>query len=265
MLLTEHLNDGAPRLGVQIEGPICPNRSPVRHHAHGGTDLSAKDHVMILPRNFGSILLPCVWPPTTSADIKGGLFHLPHKGHIAFRIPRVKSTPDDRLDIVEAGDSTDSPKNARLEDQRALRVPVALDDPNPEVRQRLQKPSGPAAVGEVIQRQVAGSNPEVEPLPFGILSDANPAIKMCAIILMDGVAMDAAEPTVGVRQPLQLRVLRPELCVSAVTWQKVPTRALCSLTPTCVSWWRSGGSTSHIAPPDMNSYIKKYEFISPVT
>ena len=25
------------------------------------------------------------------------------------------------------------------------------------------------------------------------------------------------------------------------------------------------GGTSHIAPPDMNSYIKKYEFISPVT
>ncbi len=25
------------------------------------------------------------------------------------------------------------------------------------------------------------------------------------------------------------------------------------------------GGTSHIAPPDMNSYTKKYEFISPVT
>ena len=25
------------------------------------------------------------------------------------------------------------------------------------------------------------------------------------------------------------------------------------------------GGTSHIAPPDMNSYIKKYELISPVT
>jgi hypothetical protein len=50
----------------------------------------------------------------------------------------------------------------------------------------------------------------VEPLPFGILSNANPAIKVGAIILMDGVAIDAAEPTVGVSQPLQLRVLRPE-------------------------------------------------------
>jgi hypothetical protein len=43
----------------------------------------------------------------------------------------------------------------------------------------------------------------VEPLPFGIFSDANPTIKVGAIILMDGVAKDAAEPTVGVSQPLQ--------------------------------------------------------------
>ena len=142
---------------------------------------------------------------------------------------------------MEAGDPTDSLKDAHLEDQQALGVSAALDDPNPEVRQRLQRPSCPVAVGEVIQRQVAGSNPEVEPLPFGILSDANPAIKVGAIILMDGVAIDAAEPTVGVRQPLQLRFLRPELCISAVTWQNVPTRSLCSLTPTCISRRTGGG------------------------
>ena len=103
---------------------------------------------------------------------------------------------------MEAGDPTDSLKDACLEDQRALRVPSALDDPNAEVRQPLQKPSGPATVGEVIQRQVASSNPEVEPLPFGVFSDANPTIKVGAIILMDGVTIDAAEPTVGVSQPL---------------------------------------------------------------
>jgi hypothetical protein len=51
MLLTEHLNDGATRLGVQIEGSICPASPPVCHHAHGSMDLSAKDHVMVLPRN----------------------------------------------------------------------------------------------------------------------------------------------------------------------------------------------------------------------
>ena len=177
MLLTEHLDDGATRLGIQVPGPIRPASPPVCHHAHGGTDLSAKDHVVVLPRNGGSILHPCAWPSTATADVEGGLFHLPHEGNKAFRVPRVESTPDDRLDVVEAGDPADSPKDARLEDQRALRVPAALDDPNPEVRQRLQKPSGPATVGEVVQWQVAGSNPEVEPLPFGIFSDANPAIK----------------------------------------------------------------------------------------
>ena len=59
--------------------------------------------------------------------------------------------------------------------------------------------------------------------------------------MMDGVAVDAAEPTVGVSQPLQPRVLRPELCISAVTWQKVPIRALCSPSPTCVSRRTGGG------------------------
>jgi hypothetical protein len=33
----------------------------------------------------------------------------------------------------------------------------------------------------------------------------------------------------------------------------------------CVRWCQRQGGTSHIAPPVMNSYIIKYEFISPVT
>ena len=136
----------------------------------------------------------------------------------------------------------DSPKNARLEDQRAFRVPAALNDPYPEVRQSLQKPMCPAAIGEVIERQVAGSNPEVEPLPFGILSGTNPTIKVGAIILMDGIAIDIVEPTVSIRQPLQPRVLRPELCISAVTWHKVPMRLMRSpIVPTCVSRRTGGG------------------------
>ncbi len=40
----------------------------------------------------------------------------------------------DRLDIMEAGDPTDSPKDARCEDQRALTIPAALDDPHPEAK-----------------------------------------------------------------------------------------------------------------------------------
>jgi len=33
----------------------------------------------------------------------------------------------------------------------------------------------------------------------------------------------------------------------------------------CVRCCKRKGGTSHIAPPDMNSYLKKYKFISPVT
>jgi hypothetical protein len=49
----------------------------------------------------------------------------------------------------------------------------------------------PAPIGEVIKRQAAGSNPEVELLPFCVFSNANPAVKVGAIILMDGVAINA--------------------------------------------------------------------------
>jgi len=62
----------------------------------------------------------------------------------------------------------------------------------------------------------------VEPLPFGIFSDVNPIIKVGAIILMDGVAIDTSEPTVGISRPLQPRVLRPELCISAVVGLRQP-------------------------------------------
>ena len=51
MLLTKHINDGAAVLGVQIEWSICPTSAPVCHQAHGGMDLSTKDHVMVLPHN----------------------------------------------------------------------------------------------------------------------------------------------------------------------------------------------------------------------
>ncbi len=135
---------------------------------------------------------------------------------------------------MEARDPIDSPQDAHREDQRAFRVPAALNDSYPEVRQRLQNPMCPAAVGEVIQRQGAGSNPEVEPLPFGILCGTNPTINVGAIILMDGVAIDTAEPMVSVRQSLQTRVLCPELCIIAVMWHKVPTCTLQSPLPTCV-------------------------------
>jgi hypothetical protein len=98
---------------------------------------------------------------------------------------------------MKAGDPADTPKDARLEDQRAFGVPTVLNDPKPEVRQCLQKQISPLAVREVVQLQVAGSDPEVEVLPLGILSNTTPAVKVGAIVLMDGVTVDTKKPTVG--------------------------------------------------------------------
>jgi len=137
--------------------------------------------------------------------------------------------PDDRLDIMEAKDHADSSKDARLEDQRVLGVSVALKNPDPEVWQRLQKGICPLAVGEVIQLQVASSNPEVEPLPFGILSDTNPTVEVGAIIvLMDDVAVDTEEPmSVGVGASLQAQVLLDKLrIIHAEAEHKVATHML---------------------------------------
>ena len=211
MLLVKHINDRAAGLGVQFEWSICPTCSPVLHHAHGGMDLSTRDHVIW----YYFLAIEVVYsrralaPPPAASNIKSGLFHLPCKSHIAPCIPSVKPTPDDWLDVVETGDPPDSPKDARLEDQRALGVPAVLNGTYPEVRQQLKKTMYPTAVGEVIQLQVAGSIPEVEPLPLGILSSANPTVEVGAIILMDGVAVDTAKLTFGVCQPLQPWVLRP--------------------------------------------------------
>jgi hypothetical protein len=51
MLLTKHIDDGAAGLGVQIERAIGSATVPVRHHAYGGTDLTTKDHVVVLPHH----------------------------------------------------------------------------------------------------------------------------------------------------------------------------------------------------------------------
>ena len=100
---------------------------------------------------------------------------------------------------MEAVDSPHLAEEAGLENKRALRIPMALHNPNPEACQGLQKPICPAADWEVIQQELVRCDPEVEPLPFGIFINTNSTIKVGAIILMDGVAVDAAEPTVGVR------------------------------------------------------------------
>jgi hypothetical protein len=190
---------------------------------------------MVLPRHRGSILPQYAWSPAaTTADIEVDLLYPFHESHIAPCVP-IEPTPDDRLDVMEAGDPVDLSKDARLED--------ALDDPYPEVCQRLQKPICPSAVGEVIQLQVASSDPEVEPLPFGILSGIDPTVEVGAIVLMDCATVDTEEPTVGIGEALLVRVLLSELRLRAGAGHKVAMHALLSPTghPTCVSRCADGG------------------------
>jgi hypothetical protein len=145
---------------------------------------------------------------------------------MATRIPSVKSATDDGLDVMEAVHPPHSTEDDGLEDERTLRVPTTFDDPDPEARQGLQKPSGPAAIREVVEQELAGRNPKVEPLPLGVLANTDPAIEVGAIILMNGVTVDSAKPTIGIRQPLQLRILRTQLCIRAVARHKVSAHML---------------------------------------
>jgi len=145
---------------------------------------------------------------------------------MATRIPSVKSAPDDGLDVMKAVHPPHSTEDDGLKDERALRVPATFDDPDPEARQGLQEPSGPAAIREVVEQEPAGRNPKVEPLPLGVLANTDPSIKVGAIILVNGVTVDSAKPTIGIRQPLQLRILRTQLCIRAVARHKVSAHML---------------------------------------
>ncbi len=82
------------------------------------------------------------------------------------------------------------------------------------------------AIWEVVEHELAGHNPKVQPLPHGILANTNPTIKVGSIILMDGVAIDPTEPAIGICQPLQPRVLRAQLCIGAVARHEVSTHTL---------------------------------------
>ena len=124
-----------------------------------------------------------------------------------------------------------------LEDKRTLQVPAAFNDPDPEACQGLQEPSGPAAIREVVEQELAGRNPKVQPLPLGILAHTNPAIKVGAIILMDGVSIDPTEPTIGICQPLQPWVLGAQLGIGAMAQHKVSAHTLrCNKSQRDVDW-----------------------------
>jgi hypothetical protein len=73
---------------------------------------------------------------------------------------------------------------------------------------------------------MAWGNLKVELLPLGVFSDTNPAIKVGAIILMDGVSIHTAQLTVGISELLQLQVLQAKLRFRAEAGHKVTVHVL---------------------------------------
>jgi hypothetical protein len=71
-----------------------------------------------------------------------------------------------------------------------------LNDSNPEVGQRCQEALSPSAVGEVVQWEGARGNAVVEPLPFLVFVDTNPAVEVGAIVEMDCVSEYLEEPSI---------------------------------------------------------------------
>ena len=78
MLLLKHINEGTPRLQVQIIRAVGAPTAPVRDHAHGSTDLPTKDHVVVLPGKRGRVGPPHTRATTPTTDIEVGLLDRLH-------------------------------------------------------------------------------------------------------------------------------------------------------------------------------------------
>ncbi len=83
---------------------------------YGSTDLTAKDHVVLLPCHQGSIHPPDARTATATTNIEVGLLDGLHKDHIPTCVPSVEPTPDDGLDIVEVVNSPHPTKDDCLKD-----------------------------------------------------------------------------------------------------------------------------------------------------
>jgi hypothetical protein len=80
MLLPKHINDGTPRLRVQIIRAVGAPTVPVRDHAHGSTDLPTKDHVVVLPCKQGFVGPSHTRATAPTTDIEVGLLDGLHQG-----------------------------------------------------------------------------------------------------------------------------------------------------------------------------------------
>ncbi len=92
---------------------------------------------MVLPCHQGSILPPQACAASTTTNIEVCLLNGLHKGHMPTRVPSIKPTPDDGLNIVEAVNSPHPTKDDGLKDQGTLRVPATLYYTNLGARQGL--------------------------------------------------------------------------------------------------------------------------------
>ena len=78
MLLPKHIDDGTPRLRVQIIRAVGAPTVPFRDHAHCSTDLPTKDHVVVLPGKRGRVGPPHTRATTPTTDIEVGLLDRLH-------------------------------------------------------------------------------------------------------------------------------------------------------------------------------------------
>jgi hypothetical protein len=113
--IPKHINNPAPRLGVQIVRTIWSSGSPVGCHLDGGRDLAPKYHVVVLAHERGGLILTLDFhsPPATT-QVEVCFLDLLNQCNIPYRVPGVKTTPYDWFDIVKSGDSTDAAEDDRL-------------------------------------------------------------------------------------------------------------------------------------------------------
>jgi hypothetical protein len=108
VLVPKHIDNQAPRHGIQVMWTIESSSSPVSYHLDGCTDLTPKYHVVVLARKRGGIVptLGIHSPPATTRVEVCFLDFLHHRD-IPCCIPGIKPIPDDQFDIVKSDDSMD--------------------------------------------------------------------------------------------------------------------------------------------------------------
>ena len=263
VFIPKHVDDRPAGFGIQIVRAIRTSGAAIGHHPDGRTDLAAEHHGVVSARERGGIVLSSDFhSPPASTGVEVRFLDALHQCDIPSRVPGVEPIPYDRLDVVESSDPADAAEDDRLEHQRPLRVPASLNDSGPEVGQRRQEAVSPSAVGEVVQWEGARGDAVVEPLPLCVFIDADPTVEVGAIVQMDGVSEDPKEPSIGSRDPLQMRVsfakllLRedagheePECTLYVTVGGRCGTHHRCTgRCRRCVTWCdvkNSGGPSNH--------------------